>query len=76
MNNIFKNAYLGKPYKTRGGDKVVYLRTFICDGYYHMVSNGILEYAVRDNGEIDSHLYKLADDIVAEWQEPIHSVSQ
>lgn len=28
MKNIFKNAYFGKPYKTRDGRKVIYSHTF------------------------------------------------
>lgn len=67
MNNIFKNACFGKAYKTRKGDKVIYLRMFICNGYCHLVSNGMLEYAVNDNGEVDSRLYE-ASDVVSEWE--------
>lgn len=72
MNNIFENAYFGKLYKTRDGRKVVFLRTFVCNGYKHYVSTGELEYSVREDGKVDKNLYPYEEDIVSEWQEEIN----
>lgn len=72
MNNIFENAYLGKAYKTRDCKKVIFLRTFVCNGYKHYVSTGELEYSVREDGKVDKNLFPYEEDIVSEWSEEIN----
>lgn len=72
MESIFKNAYFGKAYRTRDGRKAIFLRTFVAHGYNHYVSTGDLEYAVRENGKVNKHLYPYEEDIVSEWQEEIN----
>lgn len=69
--NIFENAYLGKIYKARNGEKCVYLRSFVRNGNYHLMSNGNLEYAVDDAGLVDFHIYRYGCDIISEWQDEI-----
>lgn len=74
MENIFKNAYFGKAYKTRGGDKVI-LVTLLDKAAYLLSENKI-----KDNSfEHILHAYRLDGicteyqgyvlDIVSEWQE-------
>lgn len=70
MVNIFENAYFGKAYKTRDGRKAIYLRNFICNGIYHFVSTGDIEFTVNDKGNVDK-IYQFGADIVSEWKESI-----
>lgn len=69
MNNIFGNAYFGKPYKTRDGRKAIYAykregRHYLIVEYYEHI------FTWNDNGVSDAPVQKL--DIVSEWQEGIN----
>lgn len=64
--SIFADAYLGKPYKTTSGAKVIYIRPFIVNGSQHRVTNGEFEYAVDDQGKVDKNIYRLAEDVIGE----------
>ena len=80
MNNIFKNAYFGKPYKTRDGRKAIYnfhssggFHDIIIDGEgisYHFEdhTNGIINLPINQQPNVD---YRSPIDIVSEWKEPI-----
>lgn len=77
MNNIFKNAYFGKSYKTRGGDKVI-LVTLLDNVAYLLSEEKIAKTSLFGN---HIHSYRLdgicteyqgyALDIVSEWKEEI-----
>lgn len=61
MENIFENAYFGKPYKTRDGRKAVYLGDNTC-----WIEGGDTEIGYSRNGlfvDIQEH----GIDIVSEW---------
>ena len=72
--NIFKDAFFGKPYKTRDGRKAIYLYKF--DSHEHAIfveGDEETEY-VRDDGLPydwdDSYMdssYYTDKDIVSEW---------
>lgn len=72
MENIFKNAYFGKAYRTRNGKKAIYLG-YTNNSIYHICfiedeSNKTLYF---NNGDAWGHQRKgnNVDDIVSEWQE-------
>lgn len=67
MNNIFENAYFGKPYKTRDGKKAIYIyygpdvqHPFI--NYHHLIYDGQNQIVAITNYE----------EIISEWQEEIN----
>lgn len=66
MNNIFKNAYFGKAYRTRDNHKAIYINAI----------NGI-KLQTDDNRVLINALDGKSlgmfqeDDIVSEWQEEI-----
>lgn len=71
MENIFKNAYFGKEYKTRDDRKAIYIEKDVDlpGSYLKIEGKGGLFYIGRDG-------YYLKDkespwDIVSEWQEEI-----
>lgn len=73
MNNIFENAYYGKPYKTRDNKKALYI-TSNCernevvvnyDGNLHNISLN------RDTGR-HYNFQEMPFDIVSEWKEEIN----
>lgn len=79
MENIFENAYFGKPYKTRDGSKAI----FICKRTDNAIWDLSQPFAcvVEGYGEIwnyypNGRLYRIENfttesDIVSEWQESI-----
>lgn len=69
MKNMFKNAYFGKPYKTRDGEKAIYLRE---DFKHHLyLENGGIIDCNRD-GTFESVIGRIEKlDIVSEWQEEL-----
>lgn len=69
MNNIFKNAYFGKEYRTRDGRKAI----------FHRNANDKVWYLIKE--DIHDRIPYNADgtcrgdnchDIVAEWQEEVN----
>lgn len=76
--NIFKNAYFGKAYKTRGGDKVI-LVTLLDNVAYLLIEENIGKTSLFGN---HIHPYRLdgicteyqgyALDIVSEWEKEIN----
>lgn len=75
MNNIFKNAYFGKAYKTRDGKKALYWRY---DGHYHslITDNNCPFQPWCDEAGKDHGWKKDAEesplDIISEWNEEIN----
>lgn len=85
MNNIFENAYFGKPYKTRNGETAIYLSTEYHDTF--TIVHAAIEHHIRyaDGSENRFHevnMYGIGGnfnrfdteteypyDIVSEWQE-------
>ena len=54
MNNMFKNAYFGKAYKTRDGRKAIYISRESVYPFRHALSLGGISYAIyKDNGMYD-----------------------
>lgn len=76
MDNIFKNAYFGKPYKTRDGRKAIYIEFFENSAHiivHRLISEG--PYGKRyvnimQNGNVFP-FREDKDDIVSEWKESI-----
>lgn len=71
MENIFKNAYFGKPYKTRDGRRALFMRkdegTFDLEteeSYNPVRADGTFLYTKEG--------YESSCDIVSEWQEEIN----
>lgn len=68
MENIFKNAYFGKAYKTSNGNKALYSTASSFDKNVHwlLTQGGMLRWYSDGTpyGETSIH-------IVSEWQEPI-----
>ena len=74
MNNMFKNAYFGKAYKTRGGRKAVYISHESVYPFRYALSLGGVSCAMyKDNGTYDMlvQLDNYQADIVSEQQEEI-----
>ena len=70
--NMFKNAYFGKAYKTRDGRKAIYISQESVYPFRHALSLGGVSYAMyNDNGKYDMlvQLDNYQADIVSEWQE-------
>lgn len=67
MNNIFKNAYFGKAYKTRNGERAIYLR----EGFKHhlyLENGGIIE--CNRDGTFEGVIGRIENlDIVSEWKD-------
>lgn len=66
MENIFENAYFGKPYKTRSGRKAIYIYygTDVIAPFierHHLIYEGL--------NSIEPSNY---EEIVSEWQEEIN----
>lgn len=76
MNNIFINAYFGKPYKTRSGMKAIYIgSTYKNDHALHIDKNGsnFSNDIYNDNGKMVNNK-RQADtpyDIISECQEEV-----
>lgn len=73
MNNIFKNAYFGKAYKTKGDKKAIYTITS-CDSHWLAVQDTSFTWEYNDNGELVSGIDN-AMNIVSEWPEKIDEES-
>lgn len=69
--NIFENAYLGKPYKTRDGRKAIFIINMGNYNFpYRLVIDGDDSFSnYNEYGRMYSH--ELPNDIVSEWQETI-----
>lgn len=74
MENIFENAYFGKPYKTRDGRKALYLKKYkhgeICNELvveYKDITEGRKFYLYKDDGSF--YHRECDEDIVSEWKE-------
>lgn len=75
MDNIFKDAYFGKAYKTRDGRKAIYIYKSNIYPFRHILSLGGVENAkYKGNGlydmKIEAENYHA--DIISEWDEPIN----
>lgn len=71
--NIFVNTYFGKPYKTRGGRKALYIGEIsrdITDNPHKLILSEIEDIFVMDDGRL-SYIKDDSYDIVSEWQESI-----
>lgn len=73
--NMFKNAYFGKLYKTRDGNKAIYIYKETIYPFRHALSlGGVVNAMYKENGlydmEIEADNYHA--DIVSEWDEPIN----
>ena len=73
MKNIYENAYFGKAYKTRSGQKAIYL--FSSGGGAYCITEefkNTVRYFNLDGIPYDFEFSKYrGEDIVGEWQEPI-----
>ena len=68
MDNIFKNAYFGKAYKTRDGRKAIYLQlSFNKHLHFVVVEKEIIAECYTDCGSERNGEDEL--DIVSEWKE-------
>lgn len=69
MNNIFENAYFGKPYKTRNGRRAIYdkERIFVKGWHWVLIEDEGM-YQLNDNGLLQEN-EETRFDIVSEWQE-------
>lgn len=79
MNNIFENAYFGKPYKTRDGRKALYLGKIKEDTKpLKHILNIEGRGSIKDTSEFlnDGSAFGIDSqfDIVSEWQEEINEV--
>lgn len=72
MNDIFKNAYFGKPYKTRDGRKAIFIVDMGNYNFpYRLVIDGNDSFSnYNEYGRMYST--ELPNDIVSEWQEEIN----
>ena len=76
MKNLFENAYFGKAYKTRSGQKAIYLFSSGC-GVYCITEEfkHTIRYYSIDGIPYDFECSRFrGEDIVSEWQEPIDEV--
>ena len=69
MYNIFENAYFGKAYKTRKGDKALFQYKDSCHAHLFTELEDIDVYL---DGTIDSRFFDTNLDIVSEWKEEIN----
>lgn len=63
MNNLFKNAHFGKPYRTRGDRKAIYQRS---QNGVHILFTETIKTACESDGRNTSHGHPY--DIVSEWK--------
>lgn len=72
MENIFKNAYFCKPYKTRDGRKAFYIHHYkdseSDDMYYLIIDGSVVTYVWGADGKIAPNYNNDGLDIVSEWQ--------
>lgn len=69
MENIFKDAYFGKPYKTAGGQKALY--QYRDSTLAHLFTEGDEIDVYISDGRVDSRFFDSKNDIVSEWEEEI-----
>lgn len=72
--NIFENAYFGKPYKTRKGEKAIYLFSVGC-GVYCVTEEfkNKIRYFHFNGIPYDFEFSKYrGEDIISEWDEEIN----
>lgn len=69
MHNIFENAYFGKCYKTRKGDKALFQYKDSCQAHLFTELEDIDVYL---DGTVDSRFFDTNLDIVSEWKEEIN----
>ena len=67
MNNIFENAYFGKPYKTRDGKKILF-QCANADCVCLVTEEHCISY--NFDGTVWG-IFEPENDIVSEWQKPI-----
>lgn len=72
--NLFKEAYFGKPYKTRDGRKALYCYKFTDNSHALIVEGDEEFWYVRNDGLVDDFddsfmdsSYYTDKDIVSEW---------
>lgn len=65
---MFENAYFGKAYKTRGGDRALFQYKDSCQAHLFTEAEVIDVYL---DGTIDSRFFDASLDIISEWQEPV-----
>ena len=73
-NNLFKEIYFGKPYKTRDGRKALYCYKFTNNSHALIIEGDDEFWYVRDDGLVDDFddsfmdsSYYTDKDIVSEW---------
>ena len=76
QNDIFENAYFGKPYRTRDGRKAIYFYQTERNKWHELIVEGdTVSLPYIDNGlAVGWHLnnHEWPDDIVSEWHEEIN----
>lgn len=78
MNNIFENAYFGKPYKTRDDKKAIFLGLKNPYEVFMLYNVSMTNYPILDARKVrayDGKIYTTLEsggDIVSEWQEEIN----
>lgn len=67
--NIFKNSYFGKPYRTRDGRKALYLQSGFDNKHLHflVIDKELIADCYTDSGNERDGQYE--SDIVSEWTE-------
>lgn len=63
-NNMFIGAYFGKPYKTRDGEKVVYIKQF--KNLHLLYDKDNVKILVYANGMVYGD-FDFCKDIISEW---------
>lgn len=75
MENIFKDAYFGKPYKTRGEKKAIYIHHYKDseggDMHYLIIDGSVVTYVWGADGKIAPNYNNSGLDIVSEWKEEV-----
>ena len=73
MKNIFENAYFGKAYKTRSGQKAIYLFSSGCGAYCITEEfKNTIRYFNLDGIPYDFEFSKYrGEDIISEWKQAV-----
>lgn len=76
--NIFENAYFGKPYKTKGEKKAIYIHHYKDseggDMHYLIIDGSVTTYVWGADGKIAPSYNNDELDIVSEWEEEIDDI--
>lgn len=81
MNNIFENAYFGKPYKTRDERKAIYCKYEMIYGVVPNSEHSITKHLLLINNMQFVNVFEdgctvkgkeYPNDIVSEWQEEVN----